>query len=124
MKHWKKPEITVFGEIGRTYKTRYINKPLKIVEYRTDGISKSKIDHALPKKISALYKLKSCFDFFKYNPKEFSIVAILYIRWSLHSKTFRLTELDNRIAKLLVLLFFPVGFIVYIYDVLIKRYRV
>lgn len=115
------PEITIFGEIGRKYKTRYINESLKIVEYRKDGISKSKLTNALPKKISALYKLNSCFDYFRQAPREFIIISILYTRWSLHSHTFNLAEISSIRAMIMVILLTPFGFLLYLIETITSK---
>lgn len=110
------PEIAIFGEIGKIYKTRYINKILKVVEYQQSGLSKSKVRHAYPKKISALYRLNYCSEYFKYDPLEFIVTVLLYNRWSLHSSTLSIGEIKNYFFRILAIIFFPMSFIIYLTD--------
>lgn len=116
------PEIAIFGEIGKKYKTRYINIPLKVVEYHKSGLSKSKIQHAYPKKISALYKLNYCSDYFRYNPYEFFSTILLYSRWSFHLSTFNISEIKKSYFKILVILLLPLSLLVFFTDLIRYKY--
>jgi glycosyltransferase involved in cell wall biosynthesis len=110
------PEITIFGEIAKKYKTRYINKPLKIVRYHSDGLSKRKLPNAYSKKISHMYILNEHIDYFEKNPYEFFIHSILYTRWSLHCKKIEIKGIKPILSKILILVSFPAGFLFYLYD--------
>ena len=44
------PEIAIFGQVARKYKTRYINKVVKEVKYSNDGLSLNKLSNSYPKK--------------------------------------------------------------------------
>ena len=110
------PEIAIFGEIGKIYRTRYINKPLKIVEYHDTGLSKSKTTHAYAKKISAIYRLNYCLSYFRYAPIQFFISALLYGRWSFHSNSFNLSEINTILGKFLVLVTLPFAYSLYYFE--------
>ena len=115
------PESIVWSKIARKYKARFVNDPLLRV-YCTDesltrwsDISKVAYSYRLGNRLV----LNEHLDYLKYDPMEFLRNAANYIRFSLHlreSTIGREGVLSNRIAKLLCLVAFPVGFIIYLID--------
>lgn len=116
------PEAVIWSQISRKYKTRFINKPLRIYIVGEDSYTS-----APPQKYSkaaAIWHesiLNECIDYFKYNPLQFFKSAVHYSRFSLHSNNIFFKNLKNNLARLLVLMVFPLALFVYLKDNIFHR---
>lgn len=119
------PEGIVWNAIARTYKTRFINEPLRIywidASGKSDQITKSSpgkhaIGHALWHQTILNYNSK----WFRYSPKDFIKSAIHYARFSFHAKKSlvdQLQSLSSPLGKLLWIAACWLGYLVYIKDI-------
>jgi glycosyltransferase involved in cell wall biosynthesis len=117
------PEGIVWSGIARKYQTRFINEPLLKVYYDDPKTSlsrnKNPVKHALGLGIWHKTILNKEIDFFWFYPWYFLRSAIHYSRFSLHSGVDLLTqfkELKRIMGKILYLITFYLGFLVYCWD--------
>ena len=116
------PEGTVWSRIGRNYKTRYVNEPLRVY-YETEGNVSTSGSRSQKQYLRMFYcqvMLNEQFDYFRYAPLEFLRAAVHYLRWSLHrheSMARSVGSLQNLGAKLICLLMLPAALIVYRDDI-------
>lgn len=115
------PENVVWSAIARYYKTRFINEALLVIYRGADSLTKiSAIDkdadgHALWAREVLCNDLK----WFFYNPKWFLKMAANYTRFHLHLKKNNPNKrwvLHGFFPRLLVVLMYPVGLLVYLLD--------
>lgn len=124
------PENLIWSAIAREYKTRFVNEALSIVYLNGDlqtSLSRNKNPFKKALVLTLWHKsvLNKEIDFFWLNPIYFFRSAIHYGRFSLHSGSDPLTqfrELDTIIGKILWLLMFWVGFLVYCRDCIIYEH--
>jgi len=108
------PEGIVWNGLSKKYSTRFINKPLKIVEYLEDGLTGSStlIRAKSPKGTTLAYQEQLGLPIGIINKLR---AAINFVRFSLHGKL-----LNNLVrmtfSNLLVFLALPAGGVFYIYD--------
>lgn len=123
------PEGLIWSAIGRQYKTRFVNEPLRI--YYQDSIQGSlSTNKNFLKKTFVLnlwHKniLNKEIDFFELNPQYFCRSAIHYARFSLHSGfdlSTQFRELDTIKGRILWSVTFWLGFLVYCRDCLIYKH--
>jgi glycosyltransferase involved in cell wall biosynthesis len=81
------PESIVWGKIARKYKIRCINVPILIV-YQDSG---NQLTKSIPREKARVGKyflqlINRDFDYARYDPKAFFILATLYTRYSLHNR--------------------------------------
>lgn len=116
------PESLVWMKIARKYKTRFINEVLRIYYIENNEIS---LCRTSPKKnayqglLMHQDALNNNIDYFFYSPKEFIRSLVHFVRFSLHLKigfVKSFHSLNNRKAKLLFLIFSPLGILVYLKD--------
>lgn len=119
------PENIVWAAIARKYKTRFVNESLRIYWTGEDQVTKQKISaHFLSKvsKSQALYHqevLNKELFYFKIAPINFIKSAIHFTRFSFHAKqgiSTQFNSLDVFGGKILWLLTYPIGYLVYIKD--------
>jgi len=115
------PENLIWDDIARKYKIRCINEPLRIF-YQDSGNQVTKAD---PRK-KALVKnyflqiLNRDFDYFFNDPKTFAKWAVLYVRYSLHSRDWHCMNFRrfNQIGPYFLCCFVAVpGLAFFIFDV-------
>ena len=120
---WFPPNV-VWYPIGRKYKTRYINKKLRIY-YNEPAQKSDQAAHFPIKKVAygVFYLHRSVLnedmDKFKYSPKDFLRFAIHYSRFSLHSgRSFsvQFKDLKNTLGKVLWFVGLPIGIGLFIRD--------
>lgn len=109
------PPALVWNRIAETYKTRYINEPLRIYEVLEDGITASSIRLRMNNpKGSALYYS----DYMKHalSIKNKTKGVVNYIRFSLHGKYSLGEILSNSNLKLLTTILLLPGYFFYCTD--------
>jgi glycosyltransferase involved in cell wall biosynthesis len=119
------PVSIVWSQIGRKYKTRFINQIFRTWYIKEPG-RKDQATYDRPisqiavgSTLVHLDILNNDIDWFKYSPKEFFRSATHYTRFSLHSGIRfldQLKKLNNGLAIFLWLIMTPVGFLVFIKD--------
>ena len=115
------PEGIVWSRIGREYKTRYVNEPLRHY-FATDASLSRNRDHtqnAYPGMLYSRVVLNEHLDYFRYAPLDFIRSAANYVRWSLHvrgSALRKIGSLRSIAAKVMCLLLLPVALILYCAD--------
>ena len=110
-------EDVIWNQISKKYKTRFINKALRIYIQGEDSYTMSAPQkHAKASAILQTSILNNCLDYFKHHPMAFFKSGTHYIRFSLHSKSPLFTNLESFKAKLLALICLPVGILVFIKD--------
>ncbi len=118
-------EDLYWHQIARKYKTRFVNEALRT--YFTDHVSMmnerpSKMAFGL--KTYYLSVLNDEIQWFRFDPMKFLRLAVHYVRFSFHagdSAIRQLTKIKTRLGKLLWLIAFPLGSLVYIKDRILYR---
>ncbi|MFV9551026.1 glycosyltransferase family 2 protein [Algibacter sp. PT7-4] len=111
------PEAVIWSKISRKYKTRFINKTLRIYIPGEDSYTTAPIKKFA--KASAIWHtsiLNDCIDYFKYNPMAFLKTGVHYSRFTFHSNAVFFKNLHNNLARFIVLLSLPVAILVYLMD--------
>ena len=117
------PEQIVWNRIARTYRTRFVNDPLRIYHTEPDSITaagKNAYSYALGNRI----KLNEDIDYLRHAPAAFLKAAANYVRFSLHvhrKPAAIVASLGNFRARLLCLAAFPLGWGVYTRDLIRAR---
>lgn len=117
------PEGIIWRKIGQQYKTRYINKNLRIYVQSEDSYTvQSPSKYAAPR----ILAIKDLFNtslkkYFKHDPGKFIKSAIQYVRSSLHAKNKSFLSFENFSSKMLVVAAFPAGLLLYLMDLV--KYR-
>lgn len=109
------PESVVWWRMGRKYKTRYIDKNIREY-YRDQNNSLTRQKNAKCHENCYLwrYYINEALDYFKYYPKDFIKAFIGYSRDSILSgKSLKeeLESINGLFRKLIVILFYPLGWI-------------
>lgn len=113
------PEDVVWHRISRKYKTRFINKTLRIYIPGEDSYTKQGVKKfASALVIGHASVLNNCIDYFKVNPLAFFKSGVHYSRFTFHSKNTFYTNLENNLARIIVFVALPVAILVYIKDTL------
>jgi len=117
------PESIVWSAIAQRYKKRFINEPLRIyytIEDTSAQLTKdTKLNlakHALGRRLYHQDNLNEYIGWITYDPVDFLRSAVNYVRFSLHRGIGikrQWCELTNMEAKLLYMLGFPIGWLVY-----------
>lgn len=117
------PESLVWWAISRAgYLSRFINRVVRVYHDTPGGLSRGGV--SLSSNIQGLYllawdMLQHHLDWFRYRPREFIMAAARYTRFRLHLdnsglptavQAYRLTQPS---ARLLVLLMWPLGYLLY-----------
>jgi glycosyltransferase involved in cell wall biosynthesis len=113
------PEAVIWNKISRNYKTRFINQTLRIYIQGEDSYTKAPIKKFA--KASAIWHtniLNDCIDYFWRNPLAFFKSGVHYTRFTFHSKTSFFRNLNNNLARIIVIIALPVAIFIYIYDYL------
>ncbi|MBD1903543.1 glycosyltransferase family 2 protein [Trichocoleus sp. DQ-A3] len=112
------PEGLVWNKIARKYKTRFVNEALRI--YWTDQQSMVNYQHpsknAVGGRMRHLAALNEEIIWFGYAPFNFFRSAVHYSRFSFYTETTireQFQALNTALGKLLWLVAFPVGYLVY-----------
>ena len=111
------PEGVIWNKISRKYKTRFINSALRIYIPGEDSYTSApvkKFSRALA--IGHTSILNDCIDYFWRNPIAFFKTAVHYTRFTLHSKNQFFSNLNNNLARLIVIISLPVAFLVFMKD--------
>lgn len=115
------PEDIIWNKIARKYQTRFVNEKLRI--YWVDG--PSLVHSQDPGKNAVGGRLQHCdalnndIIWFRYAPLRFMLTALHYSRFSFHTGAninAQLGALKSCVAKMLLLLMSPMGFIIYLKD--------
>jgi len=117
-------ESVVWNQIARSYKTRFVNEPLKIyyTEPAEDSLTKRAADvedRAPMFAFSNRLTLNDDLDWFRAAPMRFLKTAANYTRYSLHAGAgmgAQFQELDNAGARALYVLTLPLGLVLYARD--------
>jgi len=132
-KFWFSDKVNFFGEktwwarIGRKYKTRYLNKVLRI--YHLDGgESLSRINDKTKGHYNNLVSEKFFLDenlsYFFWNPKYFINLTLKFIVSGIelgYSPLFMLKSIENIKFKLFFVLLYPAGILSWVYFKKIKK---
>ena len=116
------PENIVWDAISLDYKTRFINRNLR--QYITGEDSYTRAipqKYAYPSVLSKVSTLNNCIGYFNKSPLEFLKTSVHYVRFSLHSNSKLFYNLNNSLAKFLVFLSLPLGFIVFMKDRMVYK---
>jgi glycosyltransferase involved in cell wall biosynthesis len=118
------PEGFVWSQIARQYRTRFINEPLRI--YYTDDVNQlsakgsgNAVRHAQSHALWHLSILNQDIFWFRYNSLHFIRSAVHYTRFSFNAGTRVLDQvkaLNNCWATVLWVIFFSLGFLIYLID--------
>lgn len=121
------PESIVWNRIARTYRTRFVNDPLRIYHTESDSITaaaaaagRNAYSYALGNRI----KLNEDIDYLRHAPAAFLRTAANYVRFSLHVRrkpAAIVASLGNFRSRLLCLAAFPLGWGVYARDLMRAR---
>lgn len=120
------PESLIWNKVARRYKTRFVNEALRI--YWT--AEPSMVHHQHPRKhavggrIENLTALNEEISWFRYAPEQFLRSAANYSRFSFHTGSSVLTQLgslDNALARGLWIMVLPLGFFLYLRDMLRRK---
>lgn len=110
----------VWSAIARSYKTRFINDALRIYYTETDSITQTPAGkNADGLALWTREELCNNLQWFYYNPKWFMKMAACYTRFHLHlqkSNPNKRWALHGFFPRLLVVLMYPVGLLVYMMD--------
>jgi glycosyltransferase involved in cell wall biosynthesis len=118
------PESIVWDAIGKLYKTRFVNEPLRIYWIKE---SQSLYQFTHPDTFNSPFGfvlwhqsiLNNHIRWFKHSPLHFFRSAVHYSRFSFHSGikvSEQSSKLDNKFAKFLWLITMPLGFLTCIKD--------
>lgn len=112
------PEGIVWSRIGRKYKTRYVNEPLRQYYDSEESLSKSRdfSQNAYRRMFYSQVVLNEHLDYFIYAPLSFIRSAANYVRWSLHLRKSTLRSvgmLQNVGARIMCVLLLPVSYILF-----------
>jgi FkbM family methyltransferase len=114
------PEGIVWNAIARKFKTRFVNKAVKIIEYLPDGLSNlsASSSHAIGHALWHQSILNNDIDWFVFAPLNFFRSAIHYSRFSFHAGIglHKQSEQLRLMAKVLWLIFLPIGVVVFFKD--------
>lgn len=114
------PEGLVWNRIGRKYKTRFIDEPLRIYEYLPDGLTASIIRHRAQSPHGArLYY----YEYMQLNiPPQYKWKAIInYFRFSAHGKVPIRVAYRDMGQPFPWLIFLPIGYLFYFADQWVLR---
>lgn len=124
------PEGIVWSAIARSYKTRFINEPLRIY-YENDFLSNNQLTNKnSAEKYAATHALWHCgilnndIKWFSYHPMTFLKSAVHYARFSFHNKkgiVYQYKNLLNIKAKTIWLGCSFIGWLVYLKDIKINH---
>ncbi|MGL6107516.1 glycosyltransferase family 2 protein [Romboutsia sp.] len=109
------PESVVWHEISKKYKIKCINKPLRIVEYLDDGLTKNKFNESSLKGrcIEFLYLInQNTYPVSKY-PYMWVKNYINLSRYSLMSNSSYFKDINRISNKVMYILLFPLGYFKY-----------
>jgi len=120
-------EFVFWARLGKHYKTRYINKKLRIYHYdggdsllRIEDKTKGHYNNLVGSK----YFLDENLDYFSYNPKYFINLILKFIVSSIElglSPLFILKSLNTLKFKLSYLIFYPLAVVIWFYYKKIKK---
>ncbi len=127
------PEQIIWGAIGKTYRSRFVNEALRIYYFNdplnSDQLSKSQMSGQSGKRseitiLTCVANLNNDMSWFRYSPKEFIRYAANYSRHSFHNRRSlyrQLWDLNNYQAKILWMITLPIGLLAYLKDYLTWR---
>ena len=115
------PEAVVWSRIATRYRTRFVNDVLRIYHTEPDSISQTKTEmNADGLALWAREELCNDWRWFRYDPRWFLKMAANYTRFHLHlnrTQPEKCWPLRGFVPRLLALLMWPVGVLVYWRDV-------
>lgn len=115
------PENLIWFSIARKYKTKFINEPLRIYFSGINQLTKTGSPKTSAKGLMLFHKnvLNEQLNYFKFAPIKFIYSSVSYSRFSFHvgkSLVHQLDYLDVLVAKLLCIMFLPLGYLAYLLD--------
>ncbi len=115
------PESIVWSAIAKCYKTRFINEPLRIYYIEPDSLTQMAEVEKHSDGLALWSRDVLCNDlqWFWYNPKWFLKMAANYTRFNLHLMkkiANKHWDLHGFFPRLLVVLMYPIGKLVYLLD--------
>ena len=118
-------ESLVWNKIAKKYKTRFINRVVRIYSQNsTDQLTRRPMHERGKDSFSYIMTLKEDADFLFVAPLKLTKISIQAVRLSLHGSEClfcRFPEFDNISTKLLWMMTIPVGLLLWILDCVAKR---
>lgn len=118
-------ESLVWHQIAKTYKTRFINKVVRIYNQNSaDQLTRRPMHERGKDSLSYIMTLKADADFLFIAPWKIAKISIQAVRLSLHGSACvfcRFSEFNNLSTKLLWMMTISVGMCLWLWDILTKR---
>lgn len=119
--HGNVPDGLVWFAIAEKFHTRFVNEVLQHVEYLPDGLSRQSQRWKDPRGPVLWYRfvLNRHLRWFGWHPIRFFYTAFQYVRYSFHDNATparQMREIVPVAGRLLWLLLFPLGFVIYLRD--------